>query len=674
MNRTDIGRSMKRYQVRLATAVLAAVAAVACCAAAAPGALGPVPAATTLVGWGLARPISAPGLHDAGISSLSCTQPGDCVAGGSGYDSGSIPRAFLVEEKGGVWGAATPVPGLAALSTGYTFVNAVSCASPGNCAAEGGYSGGGGAFVVDEANGTWGDAEELPGLTALGYAATLGNSEVSCTAAGDCAMTMTYNDHDGNPQVLVAQATGGVWSAAEALPGFAALDAVSGNRVDDYLSCPSTGNCAAVGTYVNASDHYEAFVASERNGTWSLVTEVPDLQLDTISCASVGNCVAAGQLGSNAEYVTDKNGAWAKPAQLPGIAVPTGHGDAAEIAGVSCPSAGDCAAVGTYYKPGSWSAFIDTETGGTWGRARRVPGLAALSLQGADSGLAVGCGSPGNCSVGGSYNFETYQRAFLAQETRGSWGDAQPVVGLAARGEEGQEAVTAISCGTPASCSAAGTFSPTGTNMTAPFVMRQVTLQPTATVLVLSASRISYGDEQAIHAAVAVSSAAGTAAGTVTVRSGSVTACTFTLSSATGSCMLPSTRFSPGSIHLTAVYGGGAGLAPSVSAPWTLTVVRAATTTRLRSSATKVTYGDEQADRLTITVIPRYARNVTGKATVKAGSVTVCVIRLKSSRTGSCRLPSKKLAPGTYQLVARYSGSADFTASASGKVTLRVAR
>ena len=151
-------------------------------------------------------------------------------------------------------------------------------------------------------------------------------------------------------------------------------------------------------------------------------------------------------------------------------------------------------------------------------------------------------------------------------------------------------------------------------------------------------------------------------------------ACTLTLSSSTGTCALPATRFAPGAVRLIAAYGGGIGLAPSVSASRTLTVVRAATTTRLRLSAATVTYGDEQAERLTITVIPRYAGTASGTVTVKAGAAAVCAIALTSSRTGSCTLPANKLGPGTYHLVARYPGSADFTASASDKATLTVVR
>ena len=71
------------------------------------------------------------------------------------------------------WSPAIEVPGTADLNVGgsdgaYADVEAVSCATPGNCAAGGYYSnqwGGQEAFVVDETNGAWGTASEVPGTT-----------------------------------------------------------------------------------------------------------------------------------------------------------------------------------------------------------------------------------------------------------------------------------------------------------------------------------------------------------------------------------------------------------------------------------------------------------------------------------------------------------------------------
>src|SRR6266705_912379 len=75
-------------------------------------------------------------------------------------------------EVSGWWGRVIEVPGLAALKSGKgggPEVSAVSCASPGNCAAGGHYwdRHGQQGFAVVERNGRWGTAIEVPGLAAL---------------------------------------------------------------------------------------------------------------------------------------------------------------------------------------------------------------------------------------------------------------------------------------------------------------------------------------------------------------------------------------------------------------------------------------------------------------------------------------------------------------------------
>ena len=86
----------------------------------------------------------------------------------------------------GGWGTAQPVPGLAALNTGHdAVVNQMSCPSAGNCGAGGFYSTSSAqeAFVVSETNGTWGTAEEIPGMAALDQGQESLVSELSCASA-----------------------------------------------------------------------------------------------------------------------------------------------------------------------------------------------------------------------------------------------------------------------------------------------------------------------------------------------------------------------------------------------------------------------------------------------------------------------------------------------------------
>jgi hypothetical protein len=88
------------------------------------------------------------------------------------------------------------------------------------------------------------------------------------------------------------------------------------------------------------------------------------------------------------------------------------------------------------------------------------------------------------------------------------------------------------------------------------------------------------------------------------------------------------------------------------------------TAASLSLSATQVTYGREQAERLQVTVASERGGTPTGIVTVASGKTTVCVIKLASGQ-GACTLAAAKLKPGTYHLAAGYADSAEFAASAS---------
>jgi hypothetical protein len=88
----------------------------------------------------------------------------------------------------------------------------------------------------------------------------------------------------------------------------------------------------------------------------------------------------------------------------------------------------------------------------------------------------------------------------------------------------------------------------------------------------------------------------------------------------------------------------------------------------------KATYGDEQVERLSVTVRTSYRETVpTGKVDLKKGKTVLCVIRLTAGK-GSCPLAPKGLNPGTYRIVAIYTGSASFASSSSVKDELTVTR
>ena len=99
--------------------------------------------------------------------------------------------------SGGTWGTAEKVRGLPALNTGGgAAIESVSCPSAGNCGAGGWYydkTFKQQAFVVSEANGTWGTAEEVPGTAALNKEGSAAIAAVSCATNNHCSAGGYYS-------------------------------------------------------------------------------------------------------------------------------------------------------------------------------------------------------------------------------------------------------------------------------------------------------------------------------------------------------------------------------------------------------------------------------------------------------------------------------------------------
>jgi hypothetical protein len=196
------------------------------------------------------------------------------------------------------------------------------------------------------------------------------------------------------------------------------------------------------------------------------------------------------------------------------------------------------------------------------------------------------------------------------------------------------------------------------------------------TALKFSSTRVTYGNEGGETLSVAVSAefAGSTPTGTVALRANdSTTLCTITLSGGTGSCSLSARSLPVGADEVVASYSGGTDFRPSPSPEVSLIVSKETSRVALKLSVSKVTYGHENSEHLSVSVSPEFAGSMpSGKVTAKVTSRTLCVILLSSGGKGSCNLSPKKLSSGAYGLVASYSGSSDFDTSASAKETLKV--
>ena len=149
------------------------------------------------------------------------------------------------------------------------------------------------------------------------------------------------------------------------------------------------------------------------------------------------------------------------------------------------------------------------------------------------------------------------------------------------------------------------------------------------------------------------------------------TCCMAKLKAGAGSCKISATT--AGEQDFTASYGGSLNDASSATPAATTVIVGKATTkTALKLSGSRVTYGDEQAERLSVTVSPQFAGVVpSGKVTLKESTTTLCVIKLSSAK-GSCTLGATKFGAGVEHLVASYGGSSDFDGSSSSHQTVTI--
>jgi hypothetical protein len=249
----------------------------------------------------------------------------------------------------------------------------VSCASAGNCAAGGGYHDGSHfqAFAASETNGTWGTAIEVPGSATLNAGGNANVASVSCASAGNCTAGGNYTDGSAHLQAFVVSEHSGTWGKARQVPASGTLNA-GGQAEVASVSCASAGNCVAGGDYKDSSGHAQTFIASKTNGTWGTAIQVPGLgalnaggfaDLPSVSCASAGNCAAGGSYEDlsghpHAFVVSENNGAWGTAIEVPGSATLDAGGEAV-VKSVSCRSAGHCAAGGDYIDgSGHFQAFV----------------------------------------------------------------------------------------------------------------------------------------------------------------------------------------------------------------------------------------------------------------------------------------------------------------------------
>lgn len=374
------------------------------------------------------RPASAKGRYDLGLTDVACVSPGNCAAAGYLFTN-TVSRALLFVEKAGRWSVSEPpLPRMLRQGRRSGGVSSVSCPGAGHC-------------------------------VAVGYAASGPELE---------------------PLVFAQRARGWQETVAPLPPG------AKGGRLD-LVSCPSIGNCAAAGTYIDSSGNDRGLLLDESNAGWgppgtaglppngSVTSPGQTAAIEGLSCWAPGNCAAVGLYGDThgspqGWLLTETGGTWTQgvEAELPANAT-TREGDylypVIDLEPVSCAANGDCAAVGGYGDRRSRQfGMILSEHAGRWGPAEQapLPGNAGPNPQqgnAPDSPMgSIACPAAGECSAVGWYlDVHGNHHGVLLRERAGGWSRSELVFPSGAHAALGI-GLDSLACHSAGNCLAVGTY------------------------------------------------------------------------------------------------------------------------------------------------------------------------------------------------------------------------
>ena len=194
-----------------------------------------------------------------------------------------------------------------------------------------------------------------------------------------------------------------------------------------------------------------------------------------------------------------------------------------------------------------------------------------------------------------------------------------------------------------------------------------VTKAVTAAKVTLSKTTVAYGSTT-VSASIAVTAPGVTPSGSVTLKDGSTTIKTVSLSGGKATVALSKTLAVK--VHsLTATYAGGSSYNTATSPAVKLTVNKAVPTVSVKLAAAKIHKSAKGKITVTIKVtgvVP------TGSVTIKDGTRSLSKTTLPASKKGVLVITLPALGVGTHRLTAAYSGSPTVAAKTSASITLTV--
>ncbi len=349
---------------------------------------------------------------------VACSTSSSCVAVGNYLDASSHQQGLIDMMSGQSWtGTKSPVPAGAGADPHVSLTSA-ACEASGSCVAVGSYidHNGHSQGLLEARKGSKWAATEAPLPSDANSAAEAQLTSVACAPTTTCVAIGSYPDTNSEAQGVFEKLSGGTWGGDVEVP----LPSGAGADVDtalDAISCPTSGNCVAVGSYLDGGEEQQGLIEVLSSGSWHAVaaplpsnanSPFQNVNLYSVSCASAGACVAVGKYVDNSgdrpeALIETISGQSATPleAPLPSNSDPTPD---AVLGSVSCLSGSPCVAVGNYLdKTVVGEGLLESIASPGSATASQAPGPASSAGGGTFSLESVAC-EPGACTATGFFS------------------------------------------------------------------------------------------------------------------------------------------------------------------------------------------------------------------------------------------------------------------------------
>jgi hypothetical protein len=254
--------------------------------------------------------------------------------------------------------------------------------------------------------------------------------QMACHSAAMCVAAGDYGDLAGE-HLLLLTGHGSSWTAIKApLPAGAASSSGGYIPTVNSVACLSASACVAAGYYHDSSGRSYGLLLTGHGSSWTATqaplpagaAASPGAILSDVTCPSATECVAVGSYSDSAGdvqglLVTGQRSSWtATQAPLPGGATRS----FASLSDVACPSATICAATGEYFDSAARQeqGLLLTGHGSSWTavKAPLPPGATGVTLG------DVACPSAATCAAMGGYlDSAGHQQGLLLAGHGSSW-------------------------------------------------------------------------------------------------------------------------------------------------------------------------------------------------------------------------------------------------------------